>query len=489
LSDWYSDNMTSDSQNPLHAFADWANGVDNQWSEFATGRARNSFLDIIAVMVPGAREAVSRKVYSLAKSWGAGRCSAVGFDSGLSAPMAAMVNGTSAHALDFDDNFDPAKAHATAVLAPALLALAEDRDLQAPALIDAYIVGLQIIGRVGQGVNPFHRNRGWHATATVATVGCAAGCARLLALSSEETAHAISLATSMCGGFMSQFGSMAKPLHAGLAAAGAVKAALFAEAGITAGDQTLHSSHGMGTLMVGPDVESLRASMAGKSEHGQTVTFATQDIGVPLMIEKYGLKVKRFSNCGSAHRSLDGLLALREEHGFTADQVKEVFIRAPASHLRNLMYDRPVTSAQAKFSLEYSMAVGLLRGSAGLAEYADDTIMDADIQALLTITRKEYVDMMESEFPTEVHVTLVDGSTFSTSVKMPVGSTDNPLTEKQMNAKFDDCLMNFMSEKTILSVKNMLAKLGADQSIRPLMAGLRASDNSNHEIKKRTAHV
>jgi len=489
LSDWYSDNMTSDSQNPLHAFADWVTDVDKQWSEFAAERARNAFHDLIAVMVPGAREAVSRKVYSLAKSWGTGHCTAVGFDAGLSAPMAAMVNGTSAHALDFDDNFDPAKAHATAVLAPALLALAEDRDLHSAALIDAYIVGLQIIGRVGQGVNPFHRNRGWHATATVATVGCAAGCARLLSLSSEQTAHAISLATSMCGGFMSQFGSMAKPLHAGLAAAGAVKAALFAEAGITAGDQTLHGSKGMGTLMVGPDVENLRASMAGKSEHGQTVTFATRDIGVPLMIEAYGLKVKRFPNCGSVHRSLDGLLALREEHDFTADQVKEVFIRAPASHLNNLMYERPVNSAQAKFSLEYSMAVGLLRGSVGLAEYTQDTIMDADIQALLTITRKEYVDLMESEFPTEVHVTLKDGNTYSTFVKMPVGSTDKPLTEKQMTAKFDDCLMNFMSDETILSVRNMLTNLDIDQSIRPLMADLRASDNLNSKFEKRTAHV
>jgi len=71
--------------------------------------------------------------------------------------------------------------------------------------------GLQIMGRVGQGVNPFHRNRGWHATATVGAVGCAAGCARLLGLSTSETAHAISIATSMCGGFMSQFGTMTKP--------------------------------------------------------------------------------------------------------------------------------------------------------------------------------------------------------------------------------------------------------------------------------------
>jgi 2-methylcitrate dehydratase PrpD len=474
LSDWYSDNMKSDKQNPLHAFADWTVNVENSWSDIARQRASNSFIDIVAVMVPGARELVSRKVYGLAKSWGIGECSAVGFDTTLSAPMAAMVNGTSAHALDFDDNFDPAKAHATAVLAPALLALAEDRDLKAEALIDAYIVGLQIIGRVGQGVNPFHRNRGWHATATVGAVGTAAGCARLLGLNSAETAHAISLATSMCGGFMSQFGSMTKPLHAGFAAAGAVKAALFAEAGITAGDQTLHGKHGMGWLMVGPDRESLRDSMQGKAEYGQTVTFATEDIGVPLMIEAYGLKMKRFPNCGSLHRSLDGILALREEHGFTAAQVKEVFIRAPASHLRNLMYERPVSSAQARFSLEYGMAVALLRGSVGLEDYSQESIMDSDIQALLARTRKEYVNKLESEFPTEVHVTLTDDSVLSIAVNMPIGSSEAPFSEAQLMAKFDDCLTKLIAPERLDSLKGNLLNFERNWAVQTLMADLRA---------------
>jgi len=218
----------------------------------------------------------------------------------------------------------------------------------------------------------------------------------------------------------------------------------------------------------------LRASMVGKAEHGQTVTFATEDIGCPLMIEEYGLKVKRFPNCGSVHRSLDGLLELREKHGFNAAAVREIFVRAPASHLRNLMYDRPVNSMQAKFSLEYGMAVGLLRGTAGLEEYTDDTIMNADIQALLPITRKEYVEQMESEFPTEVHVTLKDGSTLSTSVTMPVGSTAAPLTQAQLIAKFDGCAINYLPAKKLPSIKDMLAKLGGDQSVKSLMTGLRA---------------
>ncbi len=464
--------MTVNPENPLHAFASWTATVDTEWSGLALSRARDAIIDLVAVMIPGAREEVTEKVYGLAISWGAGDCHAVGFEGGLSAPMAALVNGTAAHALDFDDNFDPAKAHATAVIGPALLALAEDRGMGGNALLDAYIVGLQMIGRVGQGVNPYHRNRGWHATATVGAVGSAAGCARLLGLDFEQTKNAISLATSMAGGFMSQFGTMTKPLHAGLAAAGAVKAALFAEAGITAGDNTLHAANGMGTLMVGPDVNDLRAFMADKDEHGQKVAFATDNIGVPLHIEKYGLKVKRFPNCGSVHRALDGLLQLREEHGFTAEDVTEIFVRAPASHLRNLMYDNPTNSMEAKFSLEYGMAVGLLYGNATLADYEEDAIRRPKVTSLLGLTRKEYVEKLESDFPTEVHVTLRNGSTVSTAIEMPVGSSAAPLTPDQLWEKFDGCAKEILTAPQYEGVRETLEGLQQGADVRRLISFL-----------------
>lgn len=462
--------MSENDKNPLHAFAEWTSTIEDNWSDLARSRARDAFIDIIGVIVPGAQEPVSQKAHMLAKSWGAGRCTAIGFDEKLSPPMAALVNGTSAHALDFDDNFDPAKAHATAVLAPALLALAEERDLSGSDLIDAYIVGLQMIGRVGQGVNPFHRARGWHATATVGAVGSAAGCARLIGLDAEKTAHAISIATSLAGGFMSQFGTMTKPLHSGMAASGAVQAALYAEAGITAGAEALHGKTGMGTLMVGPDVDALRESMKGKAEHGQTVSFATKDIGTPLHIEEYGLKIKRFPNCGSVHRALDGVLELKEKYGFKAEEVKDVFVRAPAAHLRNLMYDRPTNSMEAKFSLEYGVAVGLLEDTVGLAEYDEDRIMNSDIQELLPIVRKEYVEKLETDFPTEVHISLTNGQTCSTSVFMPVGSTSRPLSETQLWDKFAACTKEYLVKNNYDRLKQSLANLEATASVKSIMA-------------------
>jgi len=159
------------------------------------------------------------------RPWGDGPCTVMGSEVRLAAPWAALANGTAAHALDFDDNFDPAKAHASAVLVPAILALAEQERASGRACLDAYIAGLQIMGRVGQGVNPAHRNRGWHATGTVGAIGAAAACARLLRLPEREAAFALSIATSLAGGFMAQFGTMTKPVHAGFAAQAGVMAA------------------------------------------------------------------------------------------------------------------------------------------------------------------------------------------------------------------------------------------------------------------------
>ena len=134
---------------------------------------------------------------------------------------------------------------------------------------------------------------------------------------------ALSLATSTAGGFMSQFGTMAKPLHAGQAAKGGIQSACFAQDGLTAGWHTLDGPIGMNTLMVGPDREDLRAAI-GEPEHGQTLTFQIDSIGEPLLILEHKFRVKRFPTCGSAHRSVDAVLALREEHGFKAGDIERV---------------------------------------------------------------------------------------------------------------------------------------------------------------------
>lgn len=444
--------------NPVLAFAEWLAETPDAWPDAAREAAHNAFVDVVSVIIPGTLDPATQHVFATVKDWGAGPATAFGMGTGLAAPWAALVNGTAAHALDFDDNFDPAKAHATAVLVPAILALAEQQKASGAACIDAYIAGLQIMGRAGQGVNPAHRNRGWHATATMGAIGAAAACARMLQLPVQQSAYALSISTSMAAGFMSQFGTMTKPLHAGLAAKAGVIAASLAANGITAGLDTFDGRTGMNRLMVGPDYEALRDAITAP-EHGQTMRFETQNVGEPLLLLSSGLKVKRFPNCGSAHRLMDGYLALRDAQHFTADEVAEVHVRAPVTHLNNLMYSDPTTAPEAKFSAEYALAVLMLRGNCGLADFEDGGWEDPAIRALYPRIHRHPVDKSEGEFPTEVEVVLTDGRRFETAVRMPAGSLDAPFTPAQMWGKYDACVAGILPPDHSKALRNALESL------------------------------
>ena len=459
------------SDNPVLAYGAWLADTPAAWPDEAWRAAQRAFIDIVAVTVPGAAEPVSRKVFGTVRSWGEGTSTAIGQGGRLPAPWAALVNGTAAHALDFDDNFDPAKAHATAVLAPSILALGEQEGASGRDCLDAYIAGLQILGRVGQGVNPAHRNRGWHATATVGAIGAAAACARLLKLDTHRAAYAVSIATSMAGGFMSQFGTMTKPLHAGLAAKSGVLAASLARAGIDAGLDTLDGPTAMNRLMVGPDYEQLRDTLT-HVEHGQNLRFETARVGEPLLLLSSGLKLKRFPNCGSAHRAMDGLVALKQGHGFGAGEVEAVNVRAPVTHLNNLMYKAPMDALQAKFSLEYALACLLVTGNCTLADFSDAAAMRPEIRALYPRIHRHPVDKAEGEFPTEVEILLKDGQRFEIAVPWPAGSLAAPFTDAQLWAKFDGCTAGLLPGERAAALRRALETLPDLPDIAPLMAPL-----------------
>ncbi|HMJ93338.1 MAG TPA: MmgE/PrpD family protein [Allosphingosinicella sp.] len=459
--------------NPVLAYGRWIAETPDSWPEAAVESAHRQFIDVIAVMVPGAVEPVTRRVFETVRGWGDGASTAIGTGARLAPPWAALVNGTAAHALDFDDNFDPAKAHATAVLAPAILALGEAEGASGKACLDAYVAGLQILGRVGQGVNPAHRNRGWHATATVGAIGAAAARARLLGLDAGKASAAISIATSMAGGFMSQFGTMTKAMHAGLAAKSGVMAAALARSRVTAGTETLDGPTGMNRLMVGPDYEQLRDGLT-HVEHGQTLRFETERIGEPLLILENGFRVKRFPICGSAHRALDGLLELRKAHDIEADMVEAVHVRAPVTHLNNLMYSDPKDALQAKFSLEYGLAVALLTGDCRLSDFESDAqAMRREVRAIYPLIHRHPVDKAEGEFPTEVEVKLKDERTFSTKIAMPLGSIAAPFETSQYWEKYEGCVAGVMRPEAAGTLRAALERMpelaDVGEVMRPLV--------------------
>lgn len=469
---------TETSRTPTEAFGTWIAEAPDDWPEEALHSAKREFIDVIGVTVPGRVDEATKGIIATVKDWGTGPCTVAGQSFTMAAPWAALINGTAGHALDFDDNFDPPKAHATTVLAPAILALGEQENASGHACLDAYIVGLQIMGRVGQGVNPLHRNRGWHATATVGAVGAAAACARLLKLDPLRAAYAVSLSTSMAAGFMSQFGTMAKPVHAGLAAKSGVVAASMAQAGVTASLTTLDSRTGMNRLWVGQDYEEQRDSLT-HFDHGQNLRFEMENVGEPLLILEHAFRVKRFPNCGSAHRAMDCLMLLKEKHGFGPDDVDKMVVHAPKVHLNNLMHHNPQNPMEAKFSMQFGLACVLATGNCTLGDFLPDAVMRPDVRALFDKVELDPIDKLEGEVTTEVDVHLKSGDVLTEGLDMPLGSIAAPFTDEQYWDKFNGCVAGFMTSSQCAPLEDALNGMNDLENIADLMKPLRAPFGGN----------
>src|SRR5207253_2321323 len=195
-------------------------------------------------------------------------------------------------------------------------------------------------------------------------------------------------------------------------------------------------------------------------------------VGEPLLLLSSGLKLKRFPNCGSAHRAMDGLADLIATHGFTADEVEAIHVRAPVTHLNNLMYRVPEDGLQAKFSLEYGLACILLTGNATLGDFGDEAARRPEFAAFYPRIHRHPVDKAEGEFPTEVEVVLKDGRRFQTAVPWPAGSLARPFTETQLWAKFEGCAAGLLAPTDLARVRQALADLPQLPRISALMAPL-----------------
>lgn len=338
---------------------------------------------------------------------------------------AALANAVAAHILDYDDVSAPMRGHPSVVLWPALVALAEHRDLAGARLAAAYVVGFEVIVKVSRAMALRHYALGWHATPTLGLLGAAVACAHLIGLDERQTANALGLAIAQAAGTQRNFGSDAKSFQAGHAASAAVRSALLAEAGLDAGLGALDGPGGF--------VELCGGNLADLPPHVAALGAA------PREILASGVEVKKYPMCYAAHRPLDGLLDLRAEHGLSLARVAAVEVRSSREGLVPLIHHRPVTGLQAKFSLEYAVAAALADGAVRLASFDDAQVCREAVQAFFArVTGREEG---KSLFPRWValRLTLDDGRVLERRVEKLRGSADLPVREPELLDKAREC--------------------------------------------------
>ncbi|MFC4563400.1 MmgE/PrpD family protein [Nocardiopsis mangrovi] len=440
----------------------WASAHDGRWSGVVLERAEHGVADTLAAIIAAGSDPVTRKVRDAAAASGAGASRTVGSEQALTASSAALVNGTAAHVLELDDNFYPALTHASAAILPALLAIGDETEASGADVLDAYIVGLELHALLGRGVNRSHYFAGWHPTATVGCIGTAGACARLLGLDGERTTQAMSIAVSMAAGNKAQFGTEVKPLQCGTSALHAVLAVRLAEAGIEGNPEVLEDPQGFLALYGGP--------------HPRGWDEPLRKLGNPLALDEYGLAPKRHACCGSAHNTLDNLLDLRAEHGFAVEDIEEIDVLIGASNRKNLRFDDPRDAFEARFSLQYSVAVLLLRGEVTLKDFTPDAVARPEVRALFGLTKIRALSFDEEPLDPDVRpahsvrVTLKDGRVLTRERVFAKGIKQDPFSDAERAAKVRACTEDRLEPSAYAALVRELASIRSLPSIRSLTA-------------------
>lgn len=367
--------------------------------------AGDCLADWLGCVFAGLDEPVSKLVAEVVKDEGGARqATLIGLGCRVNLSQAALVNGTASHALDYDDVNLALPGHLSVAIIPGLLALAEDREASAADFIAAFVAGYETACRIGALVEPAHYANGFHATATIGSLGAAVACAHLLKLSVIEASHAVGVAATQAAGLKSMFGTMAKPLHAGMAAQAGLRSALLAQKGFVSRADVLECAQGFAQVH-GADFqvnEALAEPMGGYHILGNIFKF--------------------HAACFSTHSTIEAVATLRRQHGLEAGHVVGIRIMAgEACGICNIQ--APTTSLEAKFSLRAAAAFALL----GIDTGRLDTWGRVTEEGVLSVIDRVQVDLVSNMSLSESVVTVntMDGR----SLRLPLDS-GVPLADK-----------------------------------------------------------
>lgn len=358
-------------------------------------------------------------------------CAVWGTNRKLSAPHAALANGTAVQGFELDDVHRAGVLHVGAVVLPALVAVTELKNgMSGKEFLTAAVAGYEIGPRVGLCMGPEHIAQGWHSGATLGVFSAAAGAARGLKLDPEKTAHALGIAGTQAAGLMaSQFGAMVKRMHAGRSSQSGLYGALLAEAGFTGIVNVLESEYGgfCTTFSRSNDRFDLKELTAGLGETWQTM----------------GVALKFYACVATNHTTLDALRDLQKERPFGAGDVKKIVIhgsQVTVNHVGWKYVPQGLTSAQ--LNMPYCVATYLIEGDCFVDQFTEDKVADPARMALaekVEVRHDPEITARGAKLRHLVHVEvrLKDGTTLKHTVEAARGSEKKFASDAEIVEKYE----------------------------------------------------
>lgn len=429
-------------------------------------KAKELITDFLGVTTAGAAEPPSIIVQALVKEAGAAKESTVlGTPLQSNTTWAAFANGVAGHALDFDDASQPMYGHPTVAVLPAALALGEVQNVSGPALLEAYVVGVEVTVKLSYGMNPAHYKHGWHSTCTLGSIGAAAAAAKILGLEGQRMRTALALAASQAGGLQQNFGTMTKPFHAGRAAENGVLAAILAGKGWTGDQNILEAPLGFFHAFSG----------SGPCDPEKVV----DQLGNPYDIERPGIILKKYPSCAFSHPAIDAALMIAGDPTFHSESLERVEGEIHQLADQILIHRQPRTGLEAKFSLEGCLALALLDGQVNSGSFADEKIRSSDLRNMMTRVERKVVPIettTKTQFgPASVRAFLKGGRSLEKTVEKAKGNPENPMSLQEIHEKYRGCCRDVLSRESMEKSLTLLQRLEQLQSIRELTQCYRVS--------------
>ena len=435
--------------------------------EEALRLAKRCMIDGTGVMLSGVIDQSSSIVRAyLAELGGQPESTVLGSRLRLPAPAAALANGTSGHAQDFDDpqlSASPDRiygllTHPTTPVLASAFAIGEAAGIDGKALLTAFSLGFEVECKIAEAINPLHYKKGYHSTGTIGAFGATAAAGKILGLSERQMRCALGIAASESSGIRANFGTMTKPFHAGRAAENGIFAAQLAKRGFTADPDILESPWGYFRIFGdGFDPEKI----AGQ-------------LGNPYSIVFPGVSIKPYP-CGVlSHPSMNAMLDLVAGYHFRPEDVEEVRLYAGSNILDPLRYALPQTSLEAKFSLPFCLTSILLRGKAGIREFSDEFVRSAEVQAgmkrIKTFRDQAIEDQGYDRILSRIEVSLKNGTILTAQSGPYKGGPENPLSDDELDQKFRECASLTLSATRVEEALGRLRTVEACHDVKELIS-------------------
>ncbi|MFH1626061.1 MAG: MmgE/PrpD family protein [Pseudomonadota bacterium] len=381
-------------------------------------QSKKCFLDWTGVALGGSTQLVSSILNEfIVEIGGKEQGTVLGKGYKTSVVNAALINGAMSHALDYDDTHAKTLIHPSAPLIPAILALAEYKNLGGKETILAYVLGFEVETRIGMAMGSYHYASGWHATSTFGRFGAAAASGKLLSLTPGEMAYAFGIAATQAGGLRQVFGTMCKPLHPGKAAMDGILSALLAKKGFTCSPNILEGACGFSETF----------------SKDYDLSIITNGLGETYQILQDTFKP--YASCLLTHPTIDAIIELRERYDLEAEEVAAINCELSPFCLDAAGKLDPQNALEGKFSIYFCAALALHDGTAGEDRFTDDKIRCPKIIDLKKKVRASVnPDLRETE--ARVSIRTRDGRRYEKHVTTPKGDPRNPLSREELEEKF-----------------------------------------------------